>query len=340
MNSYLLTRLFYRELEESEDMQLSCTPHHQALFFRIIQVQNQVGWSVKNFDLPTENTMFYACIGSYKTYKKCLADLMQWNLVEQLSESKNQYQARKISLYTEKWAAFIAQANSEQLPEQDLHTTEANTQADRIPGSMHSLGTDQSTANAGPVNKTNKLLNEETNKPLNLETSKGEELSQPIIEESKSASQIGFFANKNSDSNGIKKLPAEEKKKVAAKRKEGSAKLNEKLAASKSDLLFIESIYADKSLFIAAFSGSEYKAANLDYYYEIIKNWSESKHAKKKDWIATAKNWMLKDFKEGKLVTHQQPTYAKPRSTDTAGQSGFTVLGNAVDHYFERKFGK
>jgi hypothetical protein len=111
-------------------------------------------------------------------------------------------------------------------------------------------------------------------------------------------------------------------------------------ANPKPDLLFKDSPYADKLRFMQAFAGSEYAGANLDYYHEIVKNWSESKQAKKKDWIATVKNWMLRDFKEGKLVTHESSTYAQPTATDTAGKNGYTVLGDAVDAYFERKYGK
>jgi hypothetical protein len=351
MNSYLLTRLFYRELEESEAMQVTCTPHHQALFFRIVQVQNQVGWTIKNFDLPTESTMFYSCIGSYKTYKKCLADLLTWNLVEQVTEAKNQFQARKVSLYTEKWIAFIAESGAERLSEQATNTSEASTETNRNAGSIQSQGTNPSDGKAVAVNKTSKPLKEETSKPLNLKTSK-----QGVLQASPKGEK-GFesginFSTVNEDSQNKADLLNQEKKKVAPKRKEssaelqdnsvkltdGSTKLKDKLL--KPDLLFTESAYAEKAAFIAAFSGSEYATANLDYYYEIIKNWSESKQAKKKDWIATAKNWMLKDFKEGKLVTYEPLGYAKPTNTNAAGQTSYTGLGNAVDDYFERKFGK
>jgi hypothetical protein len=91
---------------------------------------------------------------------------------------------------------------------------------------------------------------------------------------------------------------------------------------------------------MAAFAGSDYEGANLEYYYEIVNNWSESKQAKKKDWIATVKNWMLRDFKEGKLVTQHATHYGNSQFRETAGQNSYTELGNAVDRYFERKFGK
>ncbi len=93
-----------------------------------------------------------------------------------------------------------------------------------------------------------------------------------------------------SQSSGTTSLTAQEpavgrKKKVAQKKKEAA-----------SDLLFSESPHADKMRFKEAFIGTEYETANLDYYYEVIGNWSQSKAARKKDWIATAKTWMLNDY--------------------------------------------
>jgi hypothetical protein len=66
--------------------------------------------------------------------------------------------------------------------------------------------------------------------------------------------------------------------------------------------LFSESQFIDKEIFKAAFIGSQYEEANFEYYYEVIKNWSDSKGEKKLDWIATAKNWMARDLKDGKFV--------------------------------------
>lgn len=66
--------------------------------------------------------------------------------------------------------------------------------------------------------------------------------------------------------------------------------------------LFENSKFFDIDAFRAEFVNDEkYAGADFDYYYECIKNWSASNGAKKYDWIATARNWMLRDFNEGKL---------------------------------------
>ena len=69
--------------------------------------------------------------------------------------------------------------------------------------------------------------------------------------------------------------------------------------------LFIDSRFADFDAFAEQFKGDDYAGVDIRYYYEAVKNWSASNGAKKKDWIATAKNWMHRDHKEGKLVRIQ-----------------------------------
>ena len=71
----------------------------------------------------------------------------------------------------------------------------------------------------------------------------------------------------------------------------------------KTPCLFIDSPVADFEAFAAAIRADEkYAGADLQYYYEVIKNWSNSGGHKKKDWVATAKNWMMRDYQEGRLV--------------------------------------
>ena len=50
------------------------------------------------------------------------------------------------------------------------------------------------------------------------------------------------------------------------------------------------------------FKGTDYEVADLRFYYENVKNWSAGVGNKKLDWIATARNFMLKDRQENKLI--------------------------------------
>lgn len=75
-----------------------------------------------------------------------------------------------------------------------------------------------------------------------------------------------------------------------------------KAVSGKPELLFTESEFADFAKFEAAFAGDkDYQLCDLRYYYERAKNWSEGSGAKKRDWIATVRNFMLGDACDNKL---------------------------------------
>ena len=75
--------------------------------------------------------------------------------------------------------------------------------------------------------------------------------------------------------------------------------------------LFVDSEVNTIEKFEQSFIGTQYEVANFNYYFEIIKNWSDSKGEKKKDWIATAKNWMARDLTEGKFIDKNYNPNAK-----------------------------
>ena len=67
--------------------------------------------------------------------------------------------------------------------------------------------------------------------------------------------------------------------------------------------LFSESKYYDIELFRAQFTkDKKYANADIEYYYEAVKNWSAGSGKKKRDWIATARNFMLSDMQKGRFV--------------------------------------
>ena len=59
--------------------------------------------------------------------------------------------------------------------------------------------------------------------------------------------------------------------------------------------------------FRAAFAGTTYEEqdVNFQFYYNAVLNWSDSKGAMRKDWIATARTFMLGDIAKNKLITNQ-----------------------------------
>ncbi len=65
--------------------------------------------------------------------------------------------------------------------------------------------------------------------------------------------------------------------------------------------LFSNSEYYDLQKFIIEIETNEkYLPFDCEFYHESVKNWSAEGNMKK-DWIATARNWMLRDVKDGKV---------------------------------------
>lgn len=72
--------------------------------------------------------------------------------------------------------------------------------------------------------------------------------------------------------------------------------------SSNSLTTFDNSVIATWEKFSEIFGTDEYAGADIRYYYDTIKDWAAAKGARYKDWIAFVRNWMRRDFKEGKLV--------------------------------------
>lgn len=85
----------------------------------------------------------------------------------------------------------------------------------------------------------------------------------------------------------------------------GNGKSNNEQKPKKTDHLFCDSPFYDFEVFKQQFIGTQYEHANMLYYYEILKNWSDAGGNKKKDWIATIKNWMAKDMTNGKFIDNK-----------------------------------
>lgn len=92
----------------------------------------------------------------------------------------------------------------------------------------------------------------------------------------------------HTDSNvGVKKS-AEKKQKSAGKKSRSTA------------ILFRHSKYFNQiEEFKAAFD-AKYQHYDLEYYYQRVLNWSDSGENKKVDWIATTRNFILGDERDGK----------------------------------------
>ena len=115
------------------------------------------------------------------------------------------------------------------------------------------------------------------------------------LSESGKTGALNRWKNGGANRGAIGEGNAKESKGKEIKEKESKVKVSKQTLFSETEFLDIEK-------FKAAFIGSQYEEANFEYYHEVIKNWSDAKGEKKLNWIATAKNWMARDLKDGKFI--------------------------------------
>lgn len=94
-------------------------------------------------------------------------------------------------------------------------------------------------------------------------------------------------------------------------------------------ILFSQSNIFDKKVFADLLFGTQYESANIDYYHEVMNNWSDSGQNKKIEWLAAAKNWMAKDMKEGKFITYD---YTPPKNGQANSKNGNNSGGLNADY--------
>tara|TARA_R100000655_G_scaffold55221_2_gene93277 strand:- start:2506 stop:3213 length:708 start_codon:yes stop_codon:yes gene_type:complete len=102
-----------------------------------------------------------------------------------------------------------------------------------------------------------------------------------------------------------KAMPTHSESNAINKIKEKKTKEKKTISNNTNRLFLNDELYIFNN-FKEKFIGSKYENADLEYYHEAVKNWADSSGAKKRDWAATARNFMLRDFKDGKLKTNKK----------------------------------
>ena len=94
--------------------------------------------------------------------------------------------------------------------------------------------------------------------------------------------------------------------------------VNSERGTTENLCLFANSKFAKFEDFAAQFSAPEYQGIDMYYYWQVIMDWSNAGGNKKRDWIATARNWIRSDVEKGKL--HRKP------------QSGVALSPDAINY--------
>lgn len=157
MNGYELTNGWFEFLKNNVSR---VNTNHSALYNYIVHKANKLGWP-SEFGLPSEDTMHNSGFKTYKTYKKTLDDLIEFGVIEQITEAKNQHTSTVIAL------VILTKAKPKHSRKQDQCTIQSTV---------------ESKTKAEPTYINNKTsincLNHETIKPLGtVKTLNGNKLS-------------------------------------------------------------------------------------------------------------------------------------------------------------------
>jgi len=94
MTGYELSRAWFNFCFENPE---KVKPSHTAIYFFAVDHCNRLGWKEK-FGLPTTVAMECVGIKNYKTYIKSLQDIADWEFINWVERSKNQYSSNIIAL--------------------------------------------------------------------------------------------------------------------------------------------------------------------------------------------------------------------------------------------------
>lgn len=94
MNSYELSRNFCEWAFNNPER---IKPIHYAIYFFAIEHCNRLGWKDK-FGLPSQMVMEAIGVKNWKTYSNGLKDLIDFEFIEMIETSKNQYSSNIIAI--------------------------------------------------------------------------------------------------------------------------------------------------------------------------------------------------------------------------------------------------
>lgn len=325
--------------------QPAATPYHVSLYWALF-----FAWNTARFptalDLDHEATMKAAHIGNMKTYRATLRDLETWELLA--------YQP-SLSKYTPSRCLLTVLPRAEVPPVNDATEGSSapgatdSTQGRSAPGEVGSPRAEVPPVECSPRAEVPQVLligdkHCTKSKPHVVVNSGGAAAKKN--EGSASPKNAGHSEGEGSAEVGADEdQPKAPKKKVAPKKKGvQTAAIRAAATAQANDtgsnrptpeVPFSESAIARLPAFEAAFEGTDYALADLPFYHELVANWRDKKTGeppRRKDWVATAKRFMLNDAHDNRLKL--APGTRRATGTDADYQdAGIPTTGYRSSRY-------
>ena len=282
------------------------TPHHVSLYMALFSQWNDERFP-ESVMLVRAEVMQAAHIGSASTYLKCLRELSAYGLIT-YQPSRSEHRASRCLMHELQPAQLAPQLAPE--VDQALYS---NTPAARTKS-----GASTTTRNGASTGASRGQAVVSFDKQVETKRNKNKPVLSIKPDEAAAEKKEGFASTppgqllEPDDSQLTAQEPAP-KAKVARKGKAPTPR-----RPQRPEIPFTESELADLPAFIAAFDGTDYALADLRFYHEKILNWRQKGEVpRRRDWLATSKQFFLNDAAENRLklapgVQSHQPgaTYA------------------------------
>ena len=321
MNYIQHTRAAHQQLSSN----VAATPHHVSLYWALFYAWN-AGFFEHGLDLDHAAAMQAAHIGNERTYRATLRDLEAWDLLTyQPSHSRHQPSR-----------CYLTDLSGAKVPE--VNTA---TRGKSAPGKNGLSGAEVPEplgAEVPPVgglsgaevpehslyDKTRSTKTVHQNSAAAPQKKLGERFSGEGLSEAQVLDAKQPTPGAGPKTPQIKRGVAPKKKgeqagsiRAAATARAGESRRREVLP----DVPFSQSAIYDLAAFTVAFEGTDYALADLRHYHQLVDTWRDKKTGlppTRKDWIATAKRFMLNDANDNRLKL--APNVQRP-GADGTGQS-------------------
>ena len=321
------------------------TPHHVSLYVVLFSQWNEARFPAAVMLVRAE-VMRAAHIGSASTYLKCLRELTTFGLITYLPSKSEHRPSRCLmhELLPAQLTPEVAQAPNSNPP---LASPTSGASTSPKSGASTSPKSDASTSFKSGAS-TSPKSDASTGASRGKAVVSLDKQVETKVNENKPVLSIKLYVAAVEKKGGSAPPPAGQlsvpdeanltapgpppKVKVAPKRKGPAAPPRPR----RPEVPFAHSELATPEAFAAAFAGTDYEFADLCYYHEVVTNWrKDGEPPLRRDWLATAKRFMLNDSHDGRLKLHPSQHPSGPHRAPLSD----TEFGKAVDDYVSRRYG-